>query len=82
MPERWLKDKAEQPKRAGYIPFGGGPHICIGNGLAMMEAVLLMATMLQHYHIEMLPTQPIELGFTGTLRPKFGVQVKFTQRDL
>ncbi|MBX3086585.1 MAG: cytochrome P450 [Anaerolineae bacterium] len=82
MPERWLKDKAEQPKREAYIPFGGGPHICIGNGLAMMEAVLLMATMLQQYHIEMLPSHPVEYALTGTLRPKFGVQVKFTQRDL
>lgn len=81
-PERWLKDKAEQPPREAYIPFGGGPRICIGNGFALMESALLLATLLQHYHIEVLPTHPVEMEVLGTLRPKFGLMAAFTERSL
>ncbi|MBZ0297817.1 MAG: cytochrome P450 [Anaerolineae bacterium] len=81
IPERWLKDKAEQPARETYIPFGGGPHICLGNGLAMMEGVLLLATLLQHDHVSILPEYPVEIGLAGTLRPKSGLQATFIGRD-
>jgi cytochrome P450 len=81
MPERWLKEKSEQPAREVYIPFGGGPHICIGNGLAMMEAVLLIATMLQHYHVALVPDHPVDYELTGTMRPKGALQATFTARS-
>lgn len=74
LPERWLKDKSELPPREAYIPFGGGPRICIGNGFAMMESVLILATLLQRYHISVLPEYPVEIEVVGTLRPKHGLQ--------
>jgi cytochrome P450 len=82
MPERWLKDKAEQPPREVYIPFGGGPHICIGNGLAMMEVVLLMATLLQKFRIEVLPGETGAIEMAGTLRPKNGLRARFMERKV
>jgi cytochrome P450 len=81
VPERWLKDKAEQPRRESYIPFGGGPHICIGNGLAMLESVLLLATLLRHHRIAVLPTHPVEIGLAGTLRPKHGLRANIQRRQ-
>jgi cytochrome P450 len=81
MPERWLKDKAELPPREVYIPFGGGPHICLGNGLAMMEGVLLLATLLQNHHVSVLSEHPVEIELVGTLRPKFGLQARLTARS-
>jgi cytochrome P450 len=81
VPERWLRDKAEQPPRDVYIPFGGGPHICIGNGLAMMEAVLLLTTLLQRHHISVLPEYPVEIELAGTLRPKHGLKATITERS-
>jgi len=80
IPERWLKEKSELPPREAYIPFGGGPRICIGNGFAMMESVLILAALLQRYHIEVLPEHPVEIELLGTLRPKFGLQASFTER--
>lgn len=73
-PERWLKDKTEQPAREAYIPFGGGPRICIGNGLAMMESVLVLATLLQNFTVNVLPEQQVEVELAGTMRPKHGLR--------
>jgi cytochrome P450 len=80
MPERWLKDKSELPPREVYLPFGGGPRICIGNGFAMMESVLLLATLLQHFHVAALPDHPVEREVAGTLRPKDGLKATVTKR--
>lgn len=81
MPERWLKEKSEQPMREAYIPFAGGPRICIGNGFAMMESVLLLATLVQRYHVSLLPNHPVEIEMTGTIRPKFGLKATITSRN-
>lgn len=81
IPERWLQEKSQLPPRHVYLPFGGGPHICIGNGLAMMEAVLLLATFLQHFRVAVLPDHPVEIELAGTLRPKHGLQATLQKRE-
>ena len=81
MPERWLKEKSELPPREAYIPFGGGPRICIGNGFAMMETVLILATLVQQFHVTLLPEHPVEFEVAGTLRPKFGLKATLTERS-
>jgi cytochrome P450 len=46
-PERWADGLYERLPKYAYLPFGGGPRICIGNHFAMMEAVLVLATVLR-----------------------------------
>jgi cytochrome P450 len=74
-PERWQGDFAKQLPRFAYFPFGGGPRVCIGNRFAMMEAVLILATMVQHFRIERAKGHPVTPLPSITLRPKGGVWV-------
>lgn len=43
-PERW-SDGAERPPEISYFPFSAGPYECHGHGLAMQQAVLILATL-------------------------------------
>lgn len=61
--------------RYAYFPFGGGPHLCIGNNLAMMEAVLVLATFTRSLRMDLVPGHPVVPEPMITLRPRHGVKV-------
>ncbi len=46
-PERFAPGWEERIPRYAFLPFGGGPRVCIGNGFAMMETRLILATVAQ-----------------------------------
>jgi cytochrome P450 len=63
-PERFAPAAVAQRHRFAYLPFGGGPRICIGNGFAMAEAQVIVATIAQRYRVRLAPghvVQPIGL---------------------
>jgi cytochrome P450 len=72
-PERWADDLARRIPKFAYFPFGGGPRLCIGNTFAMMEAVLILATMAQQYQFRLMPGQRVVPRPTVTLRPARGI---------
>jgi cytochrome P450 len=79
-PERWLDGLEKRLPRFAYMPFGGGPRTCIGDRFAIMEAVLLLAAIVQrwtfHYLRDAAPT-PFP---SVTLRPQEGVPVRLGRR--
>src|ERR1051326_8860059 len=60
-PERWDQDLARRLPRGAYFPFGDGPRVCIGNQFAMMETVLILATIAQRYRLELAPDFVLKL---------------------
>ncbi len=74
-PERFTPERAKRRHRFAYFPFGGGPRICIGSNFAMLEAQLLLATIAQHYELDLVPGHPVELEPLVTLRPKYGIMM-------
>src|SRR5256885_11904667 len=52
----------------------------IGGGFAMMEAVLLLATIAQRFRLTLVPGHPIALYPSITLRPAYGVRVTLERR--
>ena len=79
-PERWADGLAKRIHRYAYFPFGGGPRICIGNGFALMESVLLLATIARRYRLALAPDAVIKPLPTMTLRPEFGVKTILGRR--
>jgi cytochrome P450 len=72
-PERFRDPKAID--RWAYFPFGGGPRLCIGHAFAMMEATVILATIAQRFHLELIGDQRVVPHPMVTLRPKYGVRV-------
>jgi cytochrome P450 len=79
-PERWANDLARRLPRCAYFPFGDGPRICIGNQFAMMEAVLVLATVAQRYRLALAPGYRLELLPSITLRPRHGLTMTVQAR--
>ena len=75
-PERFLRPEIEDVPKYAYFPFAGGPRVCIGNGFAMMEAKLLVATILQRHRLTLEPGHPVEPEPTITLRPRHGMRMR------
>ncbi|MBB2199214.1 cytochrome P450 [Gluconacetobacter sp. 1c LMG 22058] len=56
-PRRFL-DRPDPP-RFSFLPFGAGPHVCIGAQLAMTEAVLVLARLLQDFALTLADHRPV-----------------------
>ena len=74
-PERWANDLEKQLPRGVYFPFNDGPRFCIGKNFAIMEAILLLATISQQFQLDLVPDQTIEPRTSFALTPKHGIQV-------
>jgi cytochrome P450 len=72
-PERWDNDFSRRIPRCAYFPFGDGPRICIGNHFAMMEAVLILATIIPRFRLRLVTDHPLDLIPSVTLRPRHGI---------
>jgi cytochrome P450 len=60
VPERFSDGLEKSLPRFVYFPFGGGPHVCIGQQFALLEARLVLATVAQRVCVELVDSQPVE----------------------
>ncbi|QMW36691.1 hypothetical protein AFCA_013178 [Aspergillus flavus] len=73
-PERW-EDGKLQP-RWGYLPFNGGPRICLGQRYALTEASYVLVRMAQEFRgLESRDPGSWEEGLVLTLCPRNGTKV-------
>jgi cytochrome P450 len=72
-PERFTPSRAAGRHRFAYFPFGGGPRVCIGNQFALIEAQLILATILPRYQFRLLPGANVVPEPLVTLRPRGGL---------
>jgi cytochrome P450 len=75
-PERWENDLARRLPKFAYLPFGGGPRVCIGNRFAMMEAKLVLATLARRFRFEVTNETQVHLFPSVTLRPRDGLRLR------
>lgn len=79
-PERWQDGSTAKLPKYVYIPFGGGPRICVGERFAMMEGVLVLTTILRRCRLSMAGPDPVPFP-SITLRPEGGPIMRVTRSD-
>jgi len=81
-PDRFSPERERDLPRYAYIPFGGGPRICIGNNFAMQEACLILAAMVQKVRLSLVPGTDLTPDPLITLRPKYPILMRLTRRGI
>ncbi|ABS61705.1 cytochrome P450 [Parvibaculum lavamentivorans DS-1] len=79
-PTRFLGEEAATRPRHLYIPFGGGPRICIGASFALLEAVLILATFMQRARVKVINADQVMPQARIVLRPNVALQAVVTPR--
>jgi len=73
-PDRFQPERVKERHPYAFLPFGGGPRLCIGNQFALMEMQVLLAVLLQRFTSK--PTgRRIDVQPLITLRSKQAVTV-------
>lgn len=79
-PDRWTPEFKTNLPQFAYYPFGGGPRRCIGEGFAMMEAKLILATIGRRWTMRHDPRHKAEMLPLISLRPKGGMPMFLERR--
>ena len=69
-PRRFLADEPAHRPRYAFLPFGGGRRICVGAGLAQLEATLVLATLARSATLDLLPGTSLRARADVTLHPR------------
>ena len=72
-PGRFLPPAVAGRPSHAYLPFGGGPRVCIGRAFALTEAALVLATLLPRLDLAHVPGSPVVPEALVTLRPRDGL---------
>jgi len=79
-PERWSNGETADLPRYAYFPFGGGNRICIGEGFAWTEGVLVLATLARRFRFAATDLSPVPLDPLVTLRPGRSIEMRVQTR--
>ena len=79
-PDRFAPERAALRHRFAYVPFGGGPRVCLGAAFALTEAVVVLATLGQRFRLDLVPGQRVEPVGRITVRPRDPLMMTVTER--
>lgn len=80
LPERWESEETKNLPSCAFMPFGAGPRQCIGRHFAMMEGVIILASLAQRFDLIRDRSQPVVPVPLVSIRPKGGLPVTVRRR--
>lgn len=80
-PERFDRTRRDERTQSAFLPFGTGPRTCVGMGLAVMQALTIMVTVLQRFDLRAAGTAMPAPNPGLTLRPASGFPVTLQPRQ-
>lgn len=80
-PERFTPERERQQHRYAHFPFGGGPHLCLGQHLFYLEAQLIVATILRRFRFRLHRRTNPKPQVAASLRPRERVQLTLLPRE-
>lgn len=79
-PDHFSPEAKTSRHRYAWVPFGAGPHLCIGNNFAMIEGTLLLAMMAKEFDFQPVASLPRKPALAVTMKPRGGLKVKVRRR--
>ena len=80
-PDRFAPDKVKARSRYAFLPFGGGPRVCIGASFATIEAAVILAVLIRAVRFRAVAGQKPRPVARVTLRPAGGMPLLIEQRE-
>lgn len=80
-PERFVGDRSGGNRGFSYLPFGAGPHMCIGSHFAMMEAAIALAMIVRTARFVVEQPERVRMKSTVTLQVDGGLPVRVELRS-
>lgn len=81
-PKRFEGNWKETVPSYSFMPFGGGPRVCIGSHLAEMEAEVILSTLVKRFRFDLAGlSDEIKLHPTVSVRPEGGLNLKIRKRS-
>jgi len=79
-PTRWDTREGRESSRKAYIPFSAGARVCPGSAFAMAEGTLILAMILRHYRVALIPGREPVPAAQLTVRGRDGIWLSLTPR--
>jgi cytochrome P450 len=79
-PDRFLPEPKRERHPFAHFPFGGGPRVCIGSNLAILQMLLVLSAFVRRYEVELAEGTFPEMAPMMILRPGGGIPMRLRRR--
>ncbi|HYN83881.1 MAG TPA: cytochrome P450 [Pyrinomonadaceae bacterium] len=79
-PERWTESAQRSRPEFSYFPFGGGKRRCVGEGFALAEGVVVLATLARRWRFAPVSGRPAQFHYGVIARPAGNLRVRVERR--